>query len=458
MPDVDTFERRFENGSLHLSEWESLEVDNYDNFKRLQNAISPKEGDKCKELSVYDYGGAKIKASYYVGAMGFETPVEVNVNAIEQQLEQVIITPKICDYKGDWVDFIWMLEIAYGFKLPDIKEEPKLKGVNDLRLILVWIYLRSVEQLLKKHLRRNYVIRVDNLNGRVKGKLLLTPYVRQQVAKGQPQIAVCQYYELTPDTLLNRIIKAGLRSAKRLVAAADTYNTFSGVSGHLTRQIGLFGNVADVRVTRADFARIRLHAQNRYYETPLQLAKMLLFDNRFEYEIGKNRVVGFFLDMNNLFERFVAGLLMQGAHRNGVTYPGKGEFRYYYGNRDTKGTVKLKPDITIDTDGEKVVIDAKYKELFEENFGVDEEIETGDDYGDVKVKIKSSDIYQLVAYLDNFGSRRGALVYPRNGSETSVINVDGFGDKDIKILGVGLSYEEGLGEKGAELEEKLLRA
>ena len=445
-----TFEGRLTDETLHLSEWEPLDIEEYDNFRGLRDAISPQEGDNCNELSVYDYYGGKIKASYYVGAMGFETPIDVKVDGAKQRLEQVIITPKICDYKGDWVDFIWMLGVAYGLKLPDIKDETRLKGVKDLRLILVWIYLRSVEQLLKKHLRRNYVIRVDNLNGRVKGKLLLTPYVRQQVAKGQPQIAVCQYYELTPDTLLNRIIKAGLRSAKRLVTAADIYNTFSGVSGHLTRQLGLFGNVADVRVTRADFARIRLHAQNRYYETPLQLAKMLLFDNRFEYEVGNNRVFGFFLDMNDLFERFVMGLLRRQGYN--VDY----QCGLYFTVDDENKT--MKPDYIIRWRNSRIIGDAKYKEIFDNDKQPDDEPIVENDLGpDVKVRIKNRDIYQLVAYLDNERTNQGVLFYPAMEDVGAPKLVTGFGDKDIKILGVGLSYEEDLTKKCTELEDKHLR-
>ncbi|MCP4230316.1 MAG: hypothetical protein GY771_09235, partial [bacterium] len=223
MPGDNTFERRLtDDGTLHLSEWECLPV-HKDNFEKLQSVISPEDSDKCKEVSVYYYYGARIKASCYVGAMAFDAPIPVKVGEDDTYLRQVIITPKICDKGGGWADFLRMLEVAYDIKVPDLrKDKTELDKIKDLRIILALIYSRAVGELLKKHLRRNYVIRVDQLNGRVKGKLLLTPYIRQQVARGQPQITVCQYYELTPDTPLNRIVKAGLRGARQLVASAGS--------------------------------------------------------------------------------------------------------------------------------------------------------------------------------------------------------------------------------------------
>jgi 5-methylcytosine-specific restriction endonuclease McrBC regulatory subunit McrC len=307
MLDDNTLEERLsEDGTLHLSEWERLSVD-ISNFDPLQQVISPEDGDKCKELSVYYYYGARIKASCYVGATAFDPPVPVKKGKIDTQLRQVIITPKICDREEGWADFLRMLEVAYNIKVPDLrKEKSELDRVKDLRPILALVYARAVEDLLKKRLRRNYVVRVDRLNSRVKGKLLLAPYIREQVARGQPQIAVCQYYELTPDTPLNRIVKAGLWAAKRLVAAADNPG-WDRLSGELNKSLGLMGFVQDVRITRADCARVRLHAQNRYYETAFMLAQLLLFACRFEYESGSYAVAGFFLDMNDLFDAELPG-------------------------------------------------------------------------------------------------------------------------------------------------------
>ncbi len=423
------FENRLENGTLHLSEWESLKIGSPGNVEEIRRYLGSLE-EKPKEIELTDFFEPRIKASCHVGAMAFDPPIECSTGP----LRQVIVTPKICDSGGGWPDFLLMLEVAYDIKLPKLKKEKtELGRIKDLRLILALIYARAAEELLKKHLRRNYVIRVDRLNGRVKGKLLLTPYIRQQVARGQPQIAVCQYYELTPDTPLNRIVKAGLRSAKRLVASADCAG-WDHLSGALNRSLGLMGYVEDVRITRADCARVRLHAQNRYYETAFKLAQLLLFGNRFEYLSGETGISGFFLDMNDLFERFVLGLLK----RNNL------EVDYQYGLKysvDQTDSRYMLPDYRIQTDSSDIIGDAKYKEIFENTNRIsDDETVVKTDLGSgLTVRISNSDIYQMVAYLDNAGVNNGVLFYPAMEDIGVPKLVTGFREKEIKIIGIDLS-------------------
>ncbi|MCP4231852.1 MAG: hypothetical protein GY771_17120, partial [bacterium] len=215
---------------------------------------------------------------------------------------------------------------------------------------------------------------------------------------------------------------------------------WSHLSGELNKSLGLMGFVEDTRITRADCARVRLHAQNRYYEDSFKLAQLLLFGNRFEYESGDYNISGFFLDMNDLFERFIMGLLKQRGYE--VDYQHSLKYRVDESDK------LMKPDYLIRSGDRDIVGDAKYKEIFEADTRSDEETveETVEetDFGGVKVKVYHSDIYQLVAYLDNAGVDEGVLFYPAM-RPVNTKTVSGFGGKTIRIWGVDLSNVGGLG-------------
>ncbi|RLC42101.1 MAG: hypothetical protein DRH44_06705, partial [Candidatus Coatesbacteria bacterium] len=387
------------------------------------------------ELDVQDYFGLNIKTKQYVGWTSFNPPIELKNG---RQLEQIIINPKV-----EYSDFIKMLEIAYDIELPELVEPARLDSIKDLRIILAHIYIRMVDELIKKHLRRNYITRVENLESKIKGKLLLGRYIRENLSKGRPQVALCQFYELTPDNLLNQIVKAGLIRAKILISQSFEYTGFRNLSKDAVKLIGFLANVSDRKITPIDFAKIHYHTHNRHYKHSIELAKILLFKNCFAHYVGNIRVSGLFIDMNDLFEKFVAGLLYS---RFGKYLEYQRTFNFSIDNKDGKG--KLIPDITIDLEGENIVIDAKYKELFETEVSREEEINTESTYGDIEVKIRHSDIYQMVAYLDNIESDKGVIVYPFSGENISKSTiVKGFGNKRIKLIGIGLSNIEKLKEE-----------
>lgn len=426
---ANSFEGRLSNGMLKLIEWESLCIEEDYNYKSLKGRISPDEGEYIEKLDIFDYHGKRIKAKHFVGAMGFDKPIGLANN---KKLEQIIIKPKVGMAK-----FINMIEVAYQVKLPELKPEAELDKKDDLRVILALIYIKTVEELLKRHLRRHYVIIVDRLNSKVKGKLLLKTYLRENLARGMPHISVCQFYELTPDTLLNRIVKAGLRISQRLLHQSYSHTHFRDtLSGEASRFIGLLAGVSDVRITVADFARIRLHSQNRHYEPALKIARLLILCQHPAQEVGGCKVRGFFLDMNDLFERFVAGLLKLAGYGYAMEFQKAYGYKYICERDERRRT--LRPDIVLKLQHGNIIIDTKYKDLFE---GIDskDDFDTGEEYGKTKIKIRPSDIYQMVSYLDNTGSGKGVLVYPKDDIDiSSPIKVTGFSDKEIHLVGFGL--------------------
>jgi 5-methylcytosine-specific restriction endonuclease McrBC regulatory subunit McrC len=163
--------------------------------------------------------------------------------------------------------------------------------------------------------------------------------------------------------------------------------------------------------------------------------------------------------MNDLFERFVAGLLKLKFPEYSVGYHNAiGVMHIYRSKEDEIGDmipdIKLIPDILIEDRQRRIIIDAKYKELFDIT-EVDEEkdIVLSEYYEREKVIIRGTDIYQLLAYMANdiLQSSSGALVYPCSGVEFRKTYVSGFSDKEILILGIGLSDIKELTKKELSL-------
>ncbi len=434
---AENLEERIKDGSLTLCEWEYLEIKKAENYNKLKELLSSKEDIK-RYIDVFDHHGYRIIAKQFVGFSGFDEPILVKTDFGEERLKQIIITPKI-----ETTDFIEMFKLAYNIKVPEFQLPPELERIKDIRLIFAIIYISIVEELLKK-LRKYFVVIIDNLNSKIKGKLLLDRYIRESVARCKPQIAVCQFYELTPDNLINRVIKVGLRISKSILSTSE-HTFIMGWLSRVTRCIAMMSGVKDVGISQVDLARIRIHSQNRHYEPALIIAKVLINCCHLYYKAGIYSVKGFFFDMNDLFERFVAGLLKLCLINYSVKYKeDKGKY-YYYKDENDKRSVNLIPDITLDNEDIKIIIDAKYKELFKEEIK-DDFIDTDmcydekDSVKNTKVKIRYSDIYQMVAYLDNMKCAEGILFYPcvGNGFSNPII-VDGFGDKKIKLIGIGLT-------------------
>lgn len=465
---MEAVESRIVDGSLTIYEWESLSID-AENYSILKAAISPSEGEALRELDVLDYPEPRIRAGHHVGAISFRTPLRLAITADDgsTQVEQIVILPKLVAPVGEvgegrWIDIIRMFEVAYRMRFPDIGDAARLMRRHGLASLVAWLYANELERLFRKHLRRNYVMRTETLNGRLKGKLQVGRYLETCVARYRPQNVVCQFYELTADTLLNRVIKAGLRRCRQVIAkATKSQRADTELSGRLARMMGLMASVSDIRVTSSDLARIRLHRLNRHYHQAVTIARLLIFDKSFDYQVGNPpvQVGGLVFDMNILFERFIAGTLelssysIKYQHSSGVVR----HFSSQLGSNATStGQISLRPDFIVRTPGGATIIaDAKYKRLFdtprtskrqdsvEADLMLDDEVDSA-----VYACPKVGDIYQMVSYLDNRpDAEAGVLIYPWLGSGIRTTRVTGFRNKEIALVALGLSDVDALSKQ-----------
>lgn len=201
----------------------------------------------------------------------------------------------------------------------------------------------------------------------------------------------CRYYDLSADILENRLIKTTLEKLIRLRLP-------SALTTRVSASLSLFESIHLCRGTEP----IHYHRLNDRYRTTHTLCRLLLENLYTAFGAGAIPYSSFLVDMEKLFEDYVAALL-----------------RRYYGSRKLIRTqaplripgapanhvksISIRPDILICdpvTRKPELVLDTKYKISTPLNrFG--------------KESTRHSDFYQVLAYAI-LHDCPGVLVYPQH--------------------------------------------
>lgn len=300
-----------------------------------------------------------FKASYYIGADWLTGE------------KAVIVTPKMHDI--DHISmFVAALKFApssnyfpkfYGidFSKPKIESE-KLDGI--LTPLMLIHFLSVIQKLLEKGLKKGYVTREENLQAKIKGKVMMSQQFCRNIANHRQDKVMCCYQEYSADIPENRLLKKALLFAKRSIGnmpALQAHKDFSGLNRMLNSSLASFSSVSD----DIDIGSVRNVQKNKLfgdYGEAIRLAKMIL--KRYDYSINnveteKNLVPPFWIDMSRLYEVYVYSLLQ-------VAYPGQIKFQVKGHHKTAVDFLKL---------DEELIMDTKYKPHYEfSNDGIIDDI------------------------------------------------------------------------------------
>lgn len=306
-----------------------------------------------------------------------------------------------------------------------------LAASEDIFSVVLSALLDALEKLLAKYgLYREYTPRVDDL-----------PFIRARIALG-PQLRryadlkhrhICEYAELTTDTAENKVIAATLRHLPALLRP--------GVEDHLAeRARRLLRPMSEITaISRAEalalFPTINVHRLNAPYTQALGLCRLALQHLTLSERAGPHAFASFLVNMPRLFESFIIARLKTLLAASGLRVVAQ---RSDY--LDEEERVRIRPDALIygapsPSSGQEplLVLDAKYRRLDEQQTGL------------------NRDLYQVSAYMDRYGLRRGALVYPQfAGASQSELKVRGT-SKRLHVLTLDLGAPTvGELDRGAE--------
>lgn len=257
----------------------------------------------------------------------------------------------------------------------------------------------GLKHLSRRGLEQGYEIHSDELSS-LRGRIDVFDSMRRFLPmRGR---AVCEFDELTTNTLNNQILKATLRLLSveqelHPVLKKEVLRSYSGLTG-----------VDNVTLSSAMFRRVQLHSNTIFYRFLLNVCELVHKSYLVDSATGKTKFREFVRDeraMARVFERFLFNFIQREV--GGVDV--KRDRIFWQAKSVSDPELRLLPsmntDISVRGGGTRLIIDAKY---YQDSLSSRWEVE----------KLHSNNLYQLMSYLSNASSDDGVslagmLIYPR---------------------------------------------
>lgn len=175
-------------------------------------------------------------------------------------------------------------------------------------------FVKECEKICKKHLRQAMDFKEENFNGKIVGNIQVAKHIKQNVSQAREDRIFCKYPIFTVDTLENRIMKAALIKAKKIlrnngIAAKEIGRIYSYCENSLRA-------VRTVSISKSDFNRVNTTGFNSCYKSVMGVAKTVLLGTGVNDLVGKKTdeiryVIPYTINMESLFEFYVRAVLKE---------------------------------------------------------------------------------------------------------------------------------------------------
>lgn len=325
------------------------------------------------------------------------------------------VTPKI-----DGLDLFFLADWAYGTRSVGKKLQGTRANLAAMRsepaaCLLGW-YVAEVLSFATRWLRRGYVVREEELVGRVRGRIDVARYLGRSVAQARPHVIPARFTEPSHDTTVNRYLKAGLRHVAVLARAVPVEGARVALDELTRRALSLFSAVGDVPAQPQDALRMNLSGPLRHYAPIVEFTTALLNGTYLSTELGDHAQDAIMWSLNRLYEDALGKVL--------EAWPGASRVRGAYNATviafddvtKVNGSTPVKPDYVMRrADGSLLVLDAKYKRVVPTASAPtdDDDIDLPS-VGGQRIRIRRADIYQVVAYARHVDltTDKVVLLYP----------------------------------------------
>jgi len=313
-----------------------------------------------------------LQAGYYIGALW-----------LVKHHKFVYIEPKMnkkqiaegSPAQEEWaeIDYLKMLLSITGLDPKDTQDlikiywdEPPItieQQKDTLTPFLMVQFLLLLKRIVRKGLKKSYYTVEENLNNRIKGKIQLAKHLKQNVFKNKLTAHVCRYQEFGMDNLENRFLKKVLQF---IISFKNTHpNYFAGNDKSIHELITYCSPYFELISEEIDVENLKKLTSNTFfkeYEEAIRIGKHIL--KRFSYNITettqqKVAIPPFWIDMPKLFELYVYKKLQE-------QFGDREEVLYHFIADYTE------LDFLLNTPEYKMVIDAKYKPIYEDSRVIDD--------------------------------------------------------------------------------------
>lgn len=268
---------------------------------------------------------------------------------------------------------------------------PPVGYAEDEQLVeaIAAIFVRLTTQAIARGLLQGYREEEDALSV-IRGRIRFDEQIRARFGQAPP--VELRFDVFTPDIELNRLLKAAVHALGRMPLRSERTRSA------LRSLAAAFAPVRLVEYRPRRLPAPRFDRLNEHYAPAVALARSILAGVSLRHARGQAQGISFLVNMNDLFEDFVATALREALGLPPRAFPRAGEGPALH--LDEGRRVRLKPDLSWWEGGRCVFIgDVKYKRA------------TGTVYA------KHPDLYQLLAYTEATGLGAGMLVYAAGEDE-----------------------------------------
>lgn len=318
-----------------------------------------------------------INSNPYSNELQFTTQSHVGVAKFSNFT--LAITPKFSEI-GKLVELI---DYVYDLDLEIFTDsEIEFKGEqNILSEIIISTFVKKCQNLVRQGLFKSYISQQDNVSF-LRGRLLLSQQILNQ-AKTKLQFA-CEFDEFKYDNLENQIILYCLKQSYNITINQER-------KSQIRKLVQIFSNIVSLEeISLDDFKKINYNQMNHHYRKIHELSKLIVNSMQISdfYEQKTRFVNSFFVNMNNIFEKFVFKLFYEFYE-----FPAKEQQHYpSWVTEHNNRKIDTITDILIyekDRREVRTIIDTKYKPELSDN-----------------------DRYQLAFYAHDYAKNKAYAILP----------------------------------------------
>lgn len=342
---------------VNLLEWETRKPEPNNLLWQRKLSISPtlaeelSQSDQLQVLSLEH--GLQLRATSWVGRVTLDDLT-------------ISIKPKI-----QGTPFLQLLRYAYGLRNLALKSPTQYSSEHGTFQELVAHQLAlEVEELIAAGLQRDYQ-RITSDLSLPRGRIDFQRYVSNFV--GGFASLPCIHYPRAHETILNRVLLAGLLLGARLVSDGELQIQLRRLAKALT----IADPLRELNWQAIDQAQRSIDRRTRSYQPALNLIALLMQGkgvSTLESAAHEVKLPGFLFDMN----RFFQALLSRFLHENLIEcrvideFSLKGLFTYApRANPLNRKPPMLRPDFLVLYGNNEVrILDAKYRDLWEHNLPI----------------------------------------------------------------------------------------
>jgi len=380
-----------DNNVLTIKEQEILALDinskEHSDLLTLLNrdSYNPSNPNQLLGLDWSNRSQTELQAKYFIG-----------LKWIKEGESAIYVEPKIKDidfmsmfmhcFNNDCQDIVSKLGKIYSidFEQKSIKVESEC---IELTPILIVHFLKLIKSIVQRGLKCNYVNIEENLNSKIKGKILLNQTIKRNYSSGRINQTVCRYQDYSIDCLENRVLKKTLLFVSKFIDINPGISCCQDLKQIANYCLGAVASIGE-EIPLQHIKQFKVNPLYKEYAEALTVAKLILRRFSYDIELVKKDVdralPPFWIDMSLLFELYVYSQLKKvynhQIHHHLSTYGNEIDFVKY---------------------DERLVIDTKYIPQW-------------------KNKIHHDNIRQLSGYARNTALRKKILNSDRD--ETTILD------------------------------------